>query len=237
MHESLTQCACVCVFASSVVLSLQVELEFTEIEECRWVWRRCDPGAGLPVEFPEAASSNGATATSHETQSISPTSRASLSSHPVISTSFVYWATEEDSGHCLTLECTPCNCSREEGQVVVVASRNTVSKFQNLPMAERHLYTPSHLEDPDQFRVMSYNILANVYASSDHARQSLYPYCEAHALDHDYRQCVIARELLGYRADIICLQEVGSKSFSQFLCPALHHWGYEGHFHTKAGKV
>ena len=235
MHENLTLCVCVCVICC--LLCLQVELEFTEVAQCHWVWRRCESSARLPVVFPEASPSGGATATDNETQSISPASRASLSSCPVVSTSFVYWATEEDSGHCLVLECTPCNHSREEGQAVVVASKNSVSKFHNLPMAERHLYTPSHLEEPDQFRIMSYNILANVYASSDRARQVLYPYCDESALDHEYRECAIAREILGYHADIVCLQEVGSKSFSQFLSPALHHWGYEGYFHTKAGKV
>lgn len=216
----------------------QVELEFADPEQCRWVWRKCDPGVlpNVAPVFPEGSSNVGASA-NPGLQSLTSSCRGAISTYPVISTSFVYWATEEDCGHSLILECVPCNQEGDEGQVVIVASENVVLSVQNLSMTERHLFTPSHLADPDQFRVVSYNILANVYASSEHSRQTLYPYCEARALDQDYRQCITAREILGYRADIISLQEVGAKCFSQFLSPALHHWGYEGCFHTKAGKV
>ena len=202
------------------------------------MWRKCDPGVlpSVASVFPETSSNVGASAIPGS-QCLSTSSRETISTHPVISTSFVYWATEEDCGQSLILECLPCNQEGDEGQVVIVASENVVLNVQNVPMTERHLFTPTHLADPDQFRVVSYNILANVYASSEHSRQTLYPYCEARALDQEYRQCLIAREILGYRADVISLQEVGAKCFSQFLSPVFHHWGYEGCFHTKAGKV
>lgn len=220
----------------SALLLVQVELEFADVEKCHWVWRRCDSSILLPTVFPEVDCSKNMT-TDGKRQSFPLDYRENLSACPILSTSFVYWPTDEDDGHALTLECTPCNDSREQGQTVVVASKNMVSRFHNLPIIERHLFTPNYLEDIDQFRVISYNILANVYATSEHARERLYPYCHVHALDKDYRQCLLSRELLGYRGDIICLQEVGAKFFSQFLCPVFHHWGYEGCFHEKAGKV
>ena len=104
-------------------------------------------------------------------------------------------------------------------------------------MSERHLLTPTHLAESHHFRVISYNILANVYATSERAKSDLYPYCDPSALDHEYRQSVITRELVGYHGDIVCLQEVGTKCFSQFLSPSLHQWGYEGCFHAKAGRT
>ena len=213
-----------------------VELEFADAGQCRWVWRRCDSSEALLDLAPVFPSNGGATA-SPVSQPLSSVCREAISACPVVSTSLVYWATEEDCHHSFILECIPCNSDGEEGRVVVVASKSVVSSVLNIPMAERHLFTPSHLSEPDQFRIVSYNILADVYASSEHARQTLYPYCDAHALDQEYRQCLIVRELLGYRADIVSLQEVGAKCFSQFLSPALHHWGYEGCFHAKAGKV
>ena len=190
--------------------------------------------AALHPAFPDTSPSVAASLTA---QSLPPGYREVISAFPVVSTSLVYWATEEDCHHSLLLECIPRNASGEEGQAVIVASKNSVSSIQNTPTAERHLYTPSHLAEPDQFRVVSYNILANVYASSEYARRVLYPYCDGHALDQEYRQCLIAKELLGYHADIVSLQEVGSKCFSQFLQPTLHHWGYGGCFHAKAGQV
>ena len=227
MHRVV--CVCVC-----VSLSYQVDLEFADIENCRWVWRRSDTGVVLPTVFPETECSRSGTAR----QSLAPEeSREKLSALPIVGTSFVYWPTEEDTDRVLVLECRPCNEGQEQGQPVVVASTKAVSSFNNIPMAERHLLTPCYLEEPGQFRVASYNILANVYASSEHARERLYPYCDARALEQEYRQCLLSREILGYRADVISLQEVGAKCFSQFLSPAFHHWGYEGCFHEKAGKV
>ena len=214
---------------------MQVELEFAAVELCRWSWRRCGPAQSLPpAVFPDSPTDDRAVV---NPQTLSSSCRESVSLCPVVSTSFIYWTSEEDSGHSLVLECAPRNQRGEEGQSVMVASKNALSEFLNSPMSERHLLTPSHLAEPGQLRVVSYNILANVYATSERARNTLYPYCQASALDQDYRQCLIAREILGYHGDVVCLQEVGSKSFSQFLSPALHQWGYRGCFHAKAGKT
>ena len=209
----------------------QVELEFADVEHCRWAWRQYDPANPLPpTVFPESA------ATDKDRPVVDPKPRLPISD-PIISTSFIYWTAEEDEGYKLVLECTPCNESGEEGEPVKVVSKNIVSRFWNIPMMQRHLMTPNHLAEPTQFRVVSYNILADVYATSERARSALYPYCDPSALDQDYRRCLIARELLGYHGDIVCLQEVGAKCFSQFLCPALHQWGYQACFHPKAGKT
>jgi mRNA deadenylase 3'-5' endonuclease subunit Ccr4 len=48
-----------------------------------------------------------------------------------------------------------------------------------------------------RFRIVSYNILADLYADSDVSRTELFPYCPPYALNIDYRKQLILKELLG----------------------------------------
>jgi len=43
-----------------------------------------------------------------------------------------------------------------------------------------------------------------------------------------YRQNVLIRELLGYQADIICLQELTERVHSRYIAPLLHQRGFQG---------
>lgn len=88
-----------------------------------------------------------------------------------------------------------------------------------------------------RFRVVSYNILADLYCDSDFSRQELYPYCPPYALNIDYRKLLIVKELLGYNADIICLQEVDRKVFVNDLEPVFSNLDYESNFSLKGGLV
>lgn len=47
------------------------------------------------------------------------------------------------------------------------------------------------------FRVMTYNILADVFADSEFTRTELYPYCAPYALSIDYRKQLLMKEILG----------------------------------------
>lgn len=80
------------------------------------------------------------------------------------------------------------------------------------PFEERHLYTPDYLRS-NEFRVMTYNILADLYSDSDYSRDVLFGYCQKYALNIDYRKQLFIKEILGYHSDIICLQEVDTKLF------------------------
>ena len=55
-------------------------------------------------------------------------------------------------------------------------------------------------------RAVSYNLLADQYASTDYAREHLFSYCPARYLDMGYRKQLILAELQAYHADIILLQ-------------------------------
>lgn len=53
------------------------------------------------------------------------------------------------------------------------------------------------------FKVLSYNILADLYAITDR-----FDYCPSWAILWPYRRKNLLQEIIGYDADIICLQEV-----------------------------
>ncbi|EOD06154.1 hypothetical protein EMIHUDRAFT_219492 [Emiliania huxleyi CCMP1516] len=74
------------------------------------------------------------------------------------------------------------------------------------------------------FTLLTYNVLSEIYATAD-----AYPYCAAWALPWNYRRRNIMRELINYRADIMCLQEVQADHFENFLEPELAKYNYAGH--------
>ncbi|PKA61392.1 Carbon catabolite repressor protein 4 like 1 [Apostasia shenzhenica] len=82
------------------------------------------------------------------------------------------------------------------------------------------------------FTVLSYNILADSYATSD-----LYSYCPSWALSWPYRRQNLLREIIGYHADIICLQEVQSNHFEDFFALELDKHGYQALYKKKTAEV
>jgi 2',5'-phosphodiesterase len=84
---------------------------------------------------------------------------------------------------------------------------------------------------------MSYNILADVYTDSDYSREVLFPYCPPYALAIDYRKQLLLKEIIGYKADLICLQEVDRKLFTSDYEPILNDCGYSGIFDKKGGTI
>lgn len=48
-----------------------------------------------------------------------------------------------------------------------------------------------------RFRVLTYNILADLYCDSDYSREVLFPYCPPYALAIDYRKQLFLKEILG----------------------------------------
>jgi len=79
-----------------------------------------------------------------------------------------------------------------------------------------------------QFKVMNWNVLADVYAT-----ESFYPYCEKWALSWTWRKHLILKELKSMAADIITLQEVQKDAYDDWFKPQLAAEGYEGVFQQK----
>ena len=84
----------------------------------------------------------------------------------------------------------------------------------------------------ESIRVVTYNLLAAIYATS-----TQYPYCPAWALTWNFRKGQILRELAGYGADVLCLQEVQADHFESFLYPQLAAMGYEGLYKQKTREA
>ena len=86
-------------------------------------------------------------------------------------------------------------------------------------------------------RLVTYNILADLYCDSDFSRTVLHPSCPPYALHIDYRVKLVLHELLGYNSDLVCLQEVDKKVFENHLEPVLSTANLEGQFAKKGGQV
>lgn len=82
------------------------------------------------------------------------------------------------------------------------------------------------------FRVLNWNILAQLYATEQE-----YPYVPRHVLSWGYRKHLILREILGYRPDIITLQEVQQEHYEDTLLPILTREGYDGVYLKKTNMV
>ncbi|KAG9337072.1 hypothetical protein JZ751_029840 [Albula glossodonta] len=144
----------------------------------------------------------------------------------------VFTPSNSDIGLKLKLKCIPGDGAKQgvENELVTVGAVEAgpgTCTFDN-----RHMYT-SKITDDSTVRVVSYNILADVYAQTELSKTVLYPYCAPYALELDYRQNLIKKELSGYNADIVCLQEVDKGVFTDSLSPALDAFDMDGVFKIK----
>lgn len=127
----------------------------------------------------------------------------------------------------LQLVCNP-KAGEKVGPTVEIESDCVVEAGPGYsPFEMKQQFTPNRLP-ADQFRVISYNLLADYYADSDFSRAELFPYCPAFALAIDYRKLLFIREILGYHADICCFQEVDVKVFDLDLKLCLGDDGMNG---------
>lgn len=86
-------------------------------------------------------------------------------------------------------------------------------------------------------RFISYNILADAYATSEFSINQLYSYCSASHLDTEYRIQLVLKELLAYNGDVLCLQECDQRSYDHYLVPLLgeHGYGYSSYCNKEGG--
>jgi CCR4-NOT transcription complex subunit 6 len=65
----------------------------------------------------------------------------------------------------------------------------------------------------------------------------MFGYCPAWALAWPYRRLNLLKELLGYNADVLCLQEVQSNHFTDFLAPEMAKAGYTAIYKKKTTEL
>ncbi|MBN3322203.1 PDE12 phosphodiesterase, partial [Atractosteus spatula] len=144
----------------------------------------------------------------------------------------VFTPSNADIGLKLKLKCTPGNGERFGVSKEIVTPGPVEAGPGSCTFDNRHLYT-NKVTDDSTIRAVSYNILADIYAQTELSKTVLYPYCAPYALELDYRQSLIKKELAGYNADIVCLQEVDKCVFADSLSPALDAFDMDGVFRLK----
>ncbi|XP_043251424.1 2',5'-phosphodiesterase 12-like isoform X2 [Colletes gigas] len=144
---------------------------------------------------------------------------------------YLYTPNVSDIGCQLKLMCIPRN-NTQTGPTIEVTSDYVVEAGPGpCPFEVRHGFTKNKLSGKS-FRVTSYNILASIYSDTELSKDVLYPYCPSYALSMDYRKLLILKELIGYNADIICLQEVDKNVYENDLV-ALCALNYDGIYNLK----
>ena len=178
-----------------------VSLQFCDINECKYLW--------FKEESNEENESNSKDLVNDKS-----------SSHSIkwiqIGEGFYYTTKSADIGSKLKVICIPNNGVESEA-----ISENPIEANPGLcPFEERHSFCQNY-SSFGTFRVTSYNILADTYVDSDYSRRVLFPYCPTYALSIDYRKQLIIKEIIGYKSDIYCLQEVDKQVFDCDLKPIM----------------
>lgn len=145
---------------------------------------------------------------------------------------YLYVPNTSDIGCKLKITCIPKK-GAQIGPMVQIISNNPVEAGPGLcPFEIRHAFTKNKLSGKS-FRVTSYNILANVYSTTELSKEVLYPYCPTYALSMNYRKLLLFKELKGYNADIICLQEVDKEVYNNDFLLILSTLNYNSVYNTK----
>ncbi|PON74462.1 nuclease [Trema orientale] len=154
-----------------------------------------------------------------------------------------YTPTADDIGHVLKFECVVVDAETKgpAGHVNTILTSRVIpapcpSPRHLVPVngadVMGHLEIDGRISSSGTFTVLSYNILSDTYATSES-----YSYCPSWALSWPYRRQNLLREIVGYRADIVCLQEVQSDHFDEFFAPELDKHGYQALYKRKTNEV
>ena len=137
-----------------------------------------------------------------------------------LSDQLTYTPTKEDLGCELIFKITSRLTEDQTLETYEVTSKRVTQSPDYLPYTKRHKLTNHTIENANEFRIVTYNLLADMYSDSKTAREELFSYCPKQFLTMDYRKHLLIDELLGYNADLICLQEVDFSIFEKHLEPA-----------------
>jgi len=101
-----------------------------------------------------------------------------------------------------------------------------------------HLRIPEPQADNPLLRIVTYNILADQNAFQSN-QMPFYPYVPKEILLKSRRMPLIIQELLAYRTDVMCLQEVDEAVFETLLQPVFGHpllGNYDGYYACKSNE-
>lgn len=149
-----------------------------------------------------------------------------------------YTPASDDVGFVLKYECSICDAAHPYIDLgrPMLAFTSRVRPAPNLPVRNLvPLPLPQGVAKGgpnSRFTVLSYNMLADLYAKGD-----VYNHCPAWTMAWHYRKRNLLKELLTHRPDIMCLQEVQSDHFSEYLHPELTKAGYMGIYKKKTTEI
>ncbi|KIH44995.1 hypothetical protein ANCDUO_24970, partial [Ancylostoma duodenale] len=90
----------------------------------------------------------------------------------------------------------------------------------------------------DCIRIVSYNILADLYLDLSGPQESLFfPYCPKAYQMYEYRYPLVMKELLSYNMDLCFLQEVDHRMQMRYLSALFESIGVEMCFSKKEREV
>lgn len=198
---------------------------------------------GINTSLPGSASSPSLTNGSTPVYPVAVTQRSGSESWFEVGRYKTYTPSADDIGHVLKFECVVVDIETKlpVGHVSTLMTSRVIpapspSPRRLIPVngvdAMGHLDSDGRISPFGTFTVLSYNILSDVYASSE-----LYSYCPSWALSWPYRRQNLLREIVGYRADIVCLQEVQNDHFEEFFAPELDKHGYQALYKRKTAEV
>lgn len=152
-----------------------------------------------------------------------------------IGNGYCYIPNLHDIGHQLKLVVTP-----KYNGVVGLSSHMISSKTVEVGpgicnFETRQVFTPYTLSGKS-FRVVTYNVLSSVYTDTDLGK-AMFNSCPEYAISLSYRKLLLLKEISGYNADLICLQEVDESLFERDLSLILSYHNLEGIFLKKGGSV
>ncbi|KAL3625518.1 Carbon catabolite repressor protein 4 1 [Castilleja foliolosa] len=153
-----------------------------------------------------------------------------------------YTPTADDIGHVLKFECVVVDAKTklDVGPAMTLLTSRVIPAPSPSPRrlimlsgidVSGNLDLDGSVLSAGAFTVLSYNILSDKHATNE------YSYCPSWALSWTYRRQNLLREIIGYHADIVCLQEVQSVHFDEFFAPELDKHGYQACFKRKTAEV
>ena len=101
---------------------------------------------------------------------------------------YYFTPTKADIGRLLKLDCTPKDAETgRSGCTESVSSSRPIEAGPGVcPFEKRHVFTREKTSS-NEIRMVTYNLLADLYADSEFSRTVLHPQCPAYALEIDYR--------------------------------------------------
>lgn len=127
---------------------------------------------------------------------------------------YSYKVKKDDIGYFLKIKCQPISAHGVKGPSMEAVSDFPVDHLASLPRCpfeDRHSFTRERLNG-NRLRVVSYNTLADKYVDG-----KKFMYCPPFAQVIHYRKQLILKEIEGYNADIVCLQEVDVSQFKSYF--------------------